>query len=51
MQLFCCWEAGPRAPRCPLKLTEQAGPNRPRVPHSTLPIGRSGDPYQWTALL
>ena len=26
-QLFFCGEAGPRAPRCPLKLTEQAGPN------------------------
>jgi len=25
----CCGEAGPRAPRCPLKLTEQAGPNGP----------------------
>jgi len=28
-----------------------SGPNWPRIPPSSLPMGRSGDPYQWTPLL
>ena len=49
-QLFCCWEAGPRAPRCPLKLFEQVGPNGPESqteasPWGDLGIHTSGPPY------
>jgi len=49
-QLFFCGEAGPRAPRCPLKLTEQAGPNGPEShavasPWGDLGIYNSGPPY------
>jgi len=49
-QLFFCGEAGPRAPRCPLKLTEQAGPNGPEShavasPWGDLGIHTSGPPY------
>jgi len=49
-QLFFCGEAGPRAPRCPLKLTEQAGPNGPdshavAYPSEDLGIRYSGPPY------
>jgi len=49
-QLLFCGEAGPRAPRCPLKLTEQAGPNGPEShavasPWGDLGIHTSGPPY------
>jgi len=47
--IFFCGEAGPRAPRCPLKLTEQAGPNGPEAhtvasPWEDLRIHTSGPP-------
>jgi len=50
MQLCFCGEAGPRAPRCPLKLTEQAGPNGPEshavaCPWGDLGIHNSEPPY------
>jgi len=49
-QLFFCGKAGPRAPRCPLKLTEQAGPNGPEShavasPWGDLGIHTCGPPY------
>ena len=49
-QLFFWGEAGPRAPRCPLKLTEQAGPNGPESHRVASPWGdpgihTSGPPY------
>jgi len=49
-QLFFCGEAGTRAPRCPLKLTEQAGPKGPEShavasPWGDLGIHTSGSPY------
>jgi len=49
-QLFFCGEAGPRAFRCPLKLTEQEGPNGPESPTVASPWGdlgihTSGPPY------
>jgi len=45
-----CGEAGPRAPRCPLKLTEPADPNGPEShaaasPWGDLGIHNSGSPY------
>jgi len=45
-----CGEAGPRAPRWPLKLTEQSGPNGPEShavasPWGDLGIHNSGPPY------
>jgi len=45
-----CGEAGPRAPRCPLKLFEQAGPNGPEShtvasPRGDLGFHISGPPY------
>jgi len=49
-QLFFGGEAGPRAPRCPLKLPEKAGPNGPEShtvasPWGDLGIHTSGPPY------
>jgi len=49
-QLFFRGEAGPRAPRCPLKLTEPADPNGPEYhaiasPWGDLGIPHSGPPY------
>jgi len=49
-QLFFCGEAGPRAFRCSLKLTEQARPNGPESntvasPWGDLGIHTSGPPY------
>jgi len=49
-QLFFCGEAGPRAPRCPLKLTERAGPNGSESHAVACPWGylgthTSGPPY------
>jgi len=48
-QLFSCAQAGPRAPRCPLELSEQAGPNCPASdavasPGGDLGIHTSGPP-------
>ena len=49
-QLISGGEAGPRVPRCPLKLTEQAGPNG-HESHTVasswgdLEIHNSGPPY------
>jgi len=47
---FVCGVAGPRAPRCPLKLSEPAGPNGPEShtaasPWGDLGIHTSGPPY------
>ena len=48
--MFFCGEAGPRAPRCPLELTEKTGPNGPES-HTLssrwgdLGIHTSGPPY------
>ena len=48
---FCfCGEAGPRAPCCPLKLSEQAGPNSPEshtvaFPRGDLGVHTRGPPY------
>jgi len=49
-QLLLCGETGPRAPRCPLKLTEQAVPKGPDThavasPWGALGIHTSGPPY------
>jgi len=49
-QFFFCGEAGPRAPRCPLKLPEQAGTKGPEShtvasPWGYLGIHTSGSPY------
>jgi len=49
-QLSFCGEAGPRAHRCPFKLTEQVGPNGPEShavasPWGDLEISNSGPPY------
>jgi len=49
-QWFFCGQALARVPRCPLKLTEQAGPNGPESlavasPWADLGIYTSGPPY------
>ena len=49
-QLIFCGEAGPRAPRCPLELTEQVGPIGPEShavasPWGDLGFHTSGLPY------
>jgi len=41
-QLFFCGEAGPQAPRCPLKPTEQSGPNGPESHAVASPWGDLG---------
>jgi len=49
--VICLW--GSRATGAPLspQADRASGPEWPRFPHSSLPEGRSGDPYQWTPLL